>query len=114
MKITLKVWRQANAKVAGKLVTYQVDDCSPDMSFLELLDVLNEQLIGKGEEPVAFDHDCREGICGSCGVMIDGQAHGPQKQTTACQLHMRTFNDGDTITVEPWRAKAFPVIRDLV
>jgi succinate dehydrogenase / fumarate reductase iron-sulfur subunit len=114
VKITLKVWRQADAKTAGKLVTYQVDDCSPDMSFLELLDVLNEQLIAKGEEPVAFDHDCREGICGSCGVMIDGQAHGPQKATTACQLHMRTFNDGDTITVEPWRAKAFPVIRDLV
>ena len=114
MHITLKVWRQSDAKAAGRLVTYQVDDCSPDMSFLELLDVLNEQLIAKGEEPVAFDHDCREGICGSCGVMIDGHAHGPQKQTTACQLHMRTFNDGDTITVEPWRARAFPVIRDLV
>ncbi|HVX88341.1 MAG TPA: succinate dehydrogenase/fumarate reductase iron-sulfur subunit [Gemmatimonadales bacterium] len=114
MKITLNVWRQSDPKAAGRLVTYQVDDCSPDMSFLELLDVLNEQLIAKGEEPVAFDHDCREGICGSCGVMIDGQAHGPQAQTTACQLHMRTFKDGDTITVEPWRAKAFPVIRDLV
>ena len=113
MKITLKVWRQPGPKVPGKLVTYQVDDCSPDMSFLELLDVLNEGLIAKGEEPVAFDHDCREGVCGSCGVMIDGHAHGPQKQTTACQLHMRTFHDGDTITVEPWRAKAFPVIRDL-
>ena len=114
MKITLKVWRQAGPATAGQLVTYQVDDCSPDMSFLELLDVLNEQLIAKGEEPVAFDHDCREGICGACGVMIDGHAHGPQKQTTACQLHMRTFNDGDTITVEPWRAKAFPVLRDLM
>ena len=114
MRITLKVWRQSGPTAAGKLVTYQVDDCSPDMSFLELLDVLNEGLIAKGEEPIAFDHDCREGICGSCGVMIDGHAHGPQKQTTACQLHMRTFNDGDTITVEPWRAKAFPVIRDLV
>ncbi len=114
MKITLKVWRQRSPAAAGKIVTYQVDDCSPDMSFLELLDVLNEQLIAKGEEPVAFDHDCREGICGSCGLMIDGQAHGPQKATTACQLHMRTFHDGDTITVEPWRAKAFPVLRDLV
>jgi succinate dehydrogenase / fumarate reductase iron-sulfur subunit len=114
VKITLNVWRQASPKVAGKLVTYQVDHASPDMSFLELLDVLNEDLTAKGEEPVAFDHDCREGICGSCGLMIDGQAHGPQKETTACQLHMRTFNDGDTITVEPWRAKAFPVVRDLV
>lgn len=114
MKITLKVWRQQGPKAPGKLVTYQVDDCSPDMSFLELLDVLNEQLIAKGAEPVAFDHDCREGICGSCGVMIDGQAHGPQQQTTACQLHMRSFNDGDTITVEPWRATAFPIVKDLV
>jgi succinate dehydrogenase / fumarate reductase iron-sulfur subunit len=114
MKITLKVWRQAGPATPGKLVTYQVDDCSPDMSFLELLDVLNEKLIAKGEEPVAFDHDCREGICGACSLMIDGQAHGPQKLTTTCQLHMRTFNDGDTITVEPWRAKAFPVVKDLV
>ena len=114
MKITLNVWRQSGPAAPGKLVTYQVDDCSPDMSFLELLDVLNGQLIAKGEEPVAFDHDCREGICGSCGVMIDGHAHGPQKQTTACQLHMRTFHDGDTITVEPWRSKAFPVVKDLV
>ena len=114
MRITLNVWRQAGPAAPGKLVTYQVDDCSPDMSFLELLDVLNEKLIAKGEEPVAFDHDCREGICGSCGVMINGDAHGPQQQTTACQLHMRTFHDGDTITVEPWRAKAFPVVKDLV
>ena len=114
MKITLNVWRQSGPAAPGKLVTYQVDDCSPDMSFLELLDVLNEQLIAKGEEPVAFDHDCREGICGSCGVMIDGDAHGPQTATTACQLHMRSFQDGATITVEPWRARAFPVVKDLV
>ncbi|HET7042079.1 MAG TPA: succinate dehydrogenase/fumarate reductase iron-sulfur subunit [Gemmatimonadales bacterium] len=114
MRITLNVWRQSSPTAPGKLVTYQVDDCSPDMSFLELLDVLNEKLIAKGEEPVAFDHDCREGICGSCGMMIDGHAHGPQKLTTACQLHMRTFKDGDTITVEPWRARAFPVVKDLV
>jgi succinate dehydrogenase / fumarate reductase iron-sulfur subunit len=114
MKITLNVWRQSGPAAPGKLVTYQVDDCSPDMSFLELLDVLNEQLIAKGEEPVAFDHDCREGICGSCGVMIDGDAHGPQAATTACQLHMRSFQDGATITVEPWRARAFPVVKDLV
>ncbi|MEO6068437.1 MAG: succinate dehydrogenase/fumarate reductase iron-sulfur subunit [Gemmatimonadota bacterium] len=114
MHITLKVWRQSGPTARGKLVTYQVDDCSPDMSFLELLDVLNEKLIAKGAEPIAFDHDCREGICGSCGVMIDGHAHGPQKATTACQLHMRSFHDGDSITVEPWRAKAFPVVKDLV
>ena len=114
MKITLKIWRQSGPTAPGKLVTYQVDDCSPDMSFLELLDVLNEKLIAKGAEPIAFDHDCREGICGSCGVMIDGHAHGPQKATTACQLHMRSFHDGDSITVEPWRAKAFPVVKDLV
>ena len=114
MKITLKIWRQSGPTAPGKLVTYQVDDCSPDMSFLELLDVLNEKLIAKGVEPIAFDHDCREGICGSCGVMIDGHAHGPQKATTACQLHMRSFHDGDSITVEPWRAKAFPVVKDLV
>ena len=114
MKITLKVWRQASAAVAGKLVTYQVDDCSPDMSFLELLDVLNEQLIAKGEEPIAFDHDCREGICGSCGMVINGRPHGPRRATTACQLHMRQFADGQEIWIEPWRARPFPVLKDLV
>lgn len=114
MKLKLKIWRQPNAKAQGKLVDYQLDDVSSDMSFLEMLDVLNEQLVDKGEEPVVFDHDCREGICGSCDMMINGQPHGPQKLTTACQLHMRQFNDGDTIYIEPWRAKAFPVIKDLV
>ncbi|WP_324649701.1 succinate dehydrogenase/fumarate reductase iron-sulfur subunit [Georgenia sp. H159] len=113
MRITLKVWRQPNAATRGRMVDYQLDDVSEDMSFLEMLDVLNEQLIEKGEEPVAFDHDCREGICGSCGLMIDGVAHGPEV-TTVCQLHMRSFSDGDTITVEPWRADPFPVIKDLV
>lgn len=113
MRITLKVWRQANAATRGRMVDYQLDDVSEDMSFLEMLDVLNEQLIGQGEEPVAFDHDCREGICGMCGLMIDGVAHGPEV-TTVCQLHMRSFKDGDTITVEPWRADPFPVIKDLV
>src|SRR6187401_3581799 len=102
MKLILHVWRQKSPTHAGQMVRYEHNQVNPDMSFLELLDVLNEQLIARGEEPVAFDHDCREGICGSCGVMIDGHAHGPQKETTACQLHMRTFNDGDTITVEPW------------
>ena len=114
MRLNLVVWRQAGPTTAGRFVTYTANDVVPEMSFLEMLDVLNEELTLKGESPIAFDHDCREGICGSCGVMIDGHAHGPQKQTTACQLHMRTFHDGDTITVEPWRAKAFPVIRDLV
>ena len=113
MRITLKVWRQPNAEVRGTLVDYPLDDISQDMSFLEMLDVLNEQLIARGEEPVAFDHDCREGICGMCGLMIDGVAHGPEV-TTTCQLHMRSFKDGDTITVEPWRADPFPVIKDLV
>ncbi|MCM3660693.1 succinate dehydrogenase/fumarate reductase iron-sulfur subunit [Georgenia satyanarayanai] len=113
MRITLKVWRQANAATRGRMVDYRLDDVSEDMSFLEMLDVLNEQLIGQGEEPVAFDHDCREGICGMCGLMIDGIAHGPEV-TTVCQLHMRSFKDGDTITVEPWRADPFPVIKDLV
>ncbi len=113
MRITLKVWRQANAATRGRMVDYALDDVSEDMSFLEMLDVLNEQLIAKGEEPVAFDHDCREGICGMCGLMIDGVAHGPEV-TTVCQLHMRSFKDGDTITVEPWRADPFPVIKDLV
>lgn len=113
MKITLKVWRQEGPKKAGRLATYQMDNVSEHMSFLEMLDVLNEELIEKGEEPVAFDHDCREGICGMCGLVINGLAHGPER-TTTCQLHMRTFKDGDTITVEPWRAKAFPIIKDLV
>jgi succinate dehydrogenase / fumarate reductase iron-sulfur subunit len=113
MRVTLKVWRQASTVTDGRLVTYDVDDVSPDMSFLEMLDVLNEQLILSGEDPVAFDSDCREGICGQCGLMIDGQAHGPEV-TTTCQLHMRTFKDGDTITIEPWRATAFPVLKDLV
>lgn len=114
MKITLNVWRQKSSKDAGKLVRYELNDVSEHMSFLEMLDVLNEQLMEKGEEPIAFEHDCREGICGSCAMMINGMAHGPQKLTTACQLHMRTFNDGDEITVEPWRATAFPVQKDLV
>lgn len=113
MKITLKVWRQKNAKDKGGFKTYQLDDISEDMSFLEMFDVLNEELIIKGEEPVHFDHDCREGICGTCSMYINGKPHGP-KQTTTCQLHMRSFYDGQTITVEPWRARPFPVIRDLV
>src|SRR3954464_12500039 len=114
MNLTLKIWRQKGPSVKGKLVTYEVSDISTDMSFLEMLDVLNEKLILDGDDPVAFDHDCREGICGSCGVMINGVAHGPERATTACQLHMRHFSDGDTIDVEPWRAKPFPVIKDLV
>jgi succinate dehydrogenase / fumarate reductase iron-sulfur subunit len=114
MRVTLRVWRQKNASESGRLVTYKAKDVSPDMSFLEMLDTINEDLIMRGEEPIAFDHDCREGICGSCGLMINGIAHGPERGTTACQLHMRSFNDGDTITIEPWRAKAFPVIKDLI
>ena len=113
MRITLKIWRQAGPDTPGAMATYVQDDVSPDMSFLEMLDVLNEGLIAKGDEPVAFDHDCREGICGMCGLIINGDAHGPQ-QTTTCQLHMRSFSDGDTITIEPWRADAFPVLKDLV
>lgn len=113
MRITLKIWRQAGPNATGQLATYQVDDVSEDMSFLEMLDVLNEELNERGEEPVAFDSDCREGICGTCGVVINGEPHGPEV-TTTCQLHMRSFRDGDTITVEPWRASAFPVLRDLV
>lgn len=113
MKLTLHIWRQKNRTSPGRVVTYPVDGISPDMSFLEMLDVLNEQLIKANEEPVAFDQDCREGICGSCAMMINGQAHGPERATTACQLHMRSFRDGDHITVEPWRAKAFPVVRDV-
>ena len=112
MNLTLRVWRQVNPAVKGKMVSYHVTDVSPDMSFLEMLDVLNEQLILSDDDPIAFDHDCREGICGSCGLMIDGIAHGPG-QTTVCQLHMRSFKDGDVIDVEPWRASAFPVIKDL-
>ncbi len=114
MHLTVKVWRQTGPDDTGRLETHQVDGVSADMSFLEMLDLLNEQLISEGAEPVAFDHDCREGICGSCGVMINGQAHGPQLGTATCQLHMRKFRDGDTIVVEPWRARAFPVIKDLV
>ncbi|MBC7310555.1 MAG: succinate dehydrogenase/fumarate reductase iron-sulfur subunit [Actinomycetales bacterium] len=113
MKLTLKIWRQDGPNAKGDFVTYQVDDILPDMSFLEMLDVLNERLIAEGTEPIAFDSDCREGICGMCGLMISGYAHGP-KQTTTCQLHMRSFSDGETITIEPWRADPFPVIRDLV
>jgi succinate dehydrogenase / fumarate reductase iron-sulfur subunit len=113
VKITLQVWRQAGPDAPGDFETYEAD-ASPDMSFLELLDDVNETLIGEGREPIAFDHDCREGICGTCGVMINGRAHGPQGATTTCQLHMRKFDDGDTIVVEPWRAAAFPIVRDLV
>jgi succinate dehydrogenase / fumarate reductase iron-sulfur subunit len=113
MNLTLRVWRQKNRNADGKIVDYQVRDISPDMSFLEMLDVLNEDLLHKGDEPVAFDHDCREGICGSCNLFINGRAHGPEAGTTTCQLHMRKFSDGDTITIEPWRANAFPVNKDL-
>ena len=114
MKLTLHVWRQKSPRDDGRFVTYEAKDISPDMSFLEMLDVVNERLIAIGEEPIAFDHDCREGICGTCGMVINGKAHGPRRGTTACQLHMRSFKDGDSITIEPWRASAFPVIRDLV
>src|SRR5512144_745956 len=113
VNLTLKIWRQAGPKAKGDMVTYSVTDISEDMSFLEMLDVLNEQLNARGEEPIAFDSDCREGICGMCGLMISGQAHGPEV-TTTCQLHMRSFRDGDVITIEPWRANAFPIIKDLV
>jgi len=114
MRLTLHVWRQAGPAERGGFARYEIPDASPDMSFLELLDVLNEQLIAAREEPIAFDHDCREGICGSCGVVINGRPHGPRKATTACQLHLRHFQDGEQIWVEPWRAKAFPVLKDLV
>jgi len=114
MKLTLKIWRQKNAKDTGKIVDYKINDISPDMSFLEMLDVLNNKLIEEGESPVAFDHDCREGICGSCSLYINGEAHGPDRLVTTCQLHMRKFKDGDTIFIEPFRAKGFPVIKDLV
>lgn len=114
MNLTLHVWRQKNRNAEGAFVTYQARDVSPDMSFLEMLDVVNEGLILKGEEPIAFDHDCREGICGQCGVVVNGSPHGPRSATTTCQLHMRSFKDGDTLTLEPWRANAFPVIKDLI
>lgn len=114
MNLTLKVWRQQNSQSTGGFETYQVKDISSEMSFLEMIDVLNEQLIVEGKDPIAFDHDCREGICGMCSMYINGQAHGPWQQNTTCQLHMRAFKDGDTIVVEPWRATAFPVLKDLM
>jgi succinate dehydrogenase / fumarate reductase iron-sulfur subunit len=114
MKLTLKIWRQKNAQDKGRMVTYPIDGIDGDMSFLEMLDVLNNDLISRGEEPVVFDHDCREGICGSCSLQINGEPHGPDRMITTCQLHMRKFNDGDTIVIEPFRAKAFPVIKDLM
>ena len=114
MSLTLRIWRQDGPTAKGKMVTYKVSDISPDMSFLEMLDVLNERLILDGDDPIAFDHDCREGICGMCGMMINGVAHGPMAATTTCQLHMRTFKDGDEIWVEPFRARAFPIMKDLV
>jgi len=113
MNLTLKVWRQAHKNAKGKMETYQMKEVSPDMSFLEMMDVLNEQLMAEGIDPIAFDHDCREGICGMCSMFINGEAHGPDRLVTTCQLHMRKFKDGDTITIEPFRAKAFPVIKDL-
>jgi succinate dehydrogenase / fumarate reductase iron-sulfur subunit len=114
MRLTLHVWRQPDPASEGGFVRYEASDVSPDMSFLEMLDVVNEGLIARGEEPIAFDHDCREGICGTCGMVINGRPHGPRAATTACQLHMRSFRDGEQVTIEPWRAAAFPVIRDLV
>ncbi len=114
MRVTLHVWRQRDARSTGAFATYEADDISPDMSFLEMLDVVNERLITRGEDPIAFDHDCREGICGTCGMVINGSPHGPRRLTTACQLHLRSFADGDEIWIEPWRATAFPVVKDLV
>jgi succinate dehydrogenase / fumarate reductase, iron-sulfur subunit len=114
MNLTLRVWRQAGPETPGRMVEYEAHDISPDMSFLEMLDVVNERLMERGEMPIAFDHDCREGICGSCSLMINGMAHGPERGTASCQLHMRSFKDGDTISVEPWRARAFPILKDLV
>lgn len=114
MNLTLRIWRQKDAGSSGRMVTYQVSEVEPDMSFLEMLDLLNEKLALGGDEPVAFDHDCREGICGSCGVVINGVAHGPNKATTTCELYMRHFRDGSILDVEPWRARAFPVVRDLI
>ena len=114
MTLKLEIWRQKNASTPGNMTSYTLEGVSPDMSFLEMLDILNDKLIKEGQEPVAFDHDCREGICGMCSLMINGQAHGPERATTTCQLHMRKFKDGDTIVIEPWRAKAFPVLKDLM
>lgn len=114
MNLTLHVWRQAGPSAEGRLVKYEARDVEPEMSFLEMLDVVNERLIETGQEPIAFDHDCREGICGSCGMMINGVAHGPMRGTATCQLHMRSFSDGDEVYIEPWRARAFPIVRDLV
>ncbi len=114
MKLNLNVWRQRNASAPGRFVTYGATNVSPDMSFLEMLDVVNEGLTRRGEDPIAFDHDCREGICGTCGIVVNGAAHGPRRLTTACQVHMRNFTNGQTLTIEPWRAKAFPVLKDLV
>ena len=114
MKLKLKIWRQKNSNDKGKIVSYDIENISPDMSFLEMMDVLNEQLTSRGIDPVAFDHDCREGICGSCSMFINGEAHGPDRLVTTCQLHMRKFKDGDTIHIEPFRANSFPVIKDLV
>lgn len=114
MNLTLKIWRQKNAEAKGGIETYPISNVSPDSSFLEMLDLLNEQLVSEGQEPIAFDHDCREGICGMCSLFINGEAHGPDRKITTCQLHMRMFNDGDTIYIEPWRAGAMPVIKDLV
>ena len=114
MKLTLNVWRQKDSKSEGKFVTYDAPDISPDMSFLEMLDVVNRRLVEKGEDPIAFDHDCREGICGMCGIVVNGNPHGPRRGTTSCQLHMRTFKDGDVITLEPWRVTPFPVLKDLI
>jgi len=114
MKVKLKIWRQENSKAKGKFVDYTLDDVSPAMSFLEMLDALNEKLITTGDSPVAYEHDCREGICGCCSLYINGRPHGPEEETTTCELHLRSFTDGQTIVVEPWRAKPFPVIRDLI
>jgi succinate dehydrogenase / fumarate reductase iron-sulfur subunit len=114
VNLTLHVWRQKNARAAGRFVTYRATNVSPDSSFLEMLDVVNEELIAKGDDPIAFDHDCREGICGACGVVINGSPHGPKQRTTTCQLHMRSFKDGDAVVLEPWRATAFPVVKDLI
>ena len=114
MRLTLKIWRQKDSKSKGKFVIYSIENISSNCSFLEMLDILNEQLIEKNEEPVAFDHDCREGICGMCSLYINGRPHGPDDAVTTCQLHMRKFKDGDTITIEPWRARPFPVIKDLI
>ncbi|MCD6658593.1 MAG: succinate dehydrogenase/fumarate reductase iron-sulfur subunit [Lentimicrobium sp.] len=114
MNLTLKIWRQKNATSKGKFVTYKVNDISPNSSFLEMMDILNESLVTRGEDPVAFDHDCREGICGACSMYINGRPHGPDKAITTCQLHMRRFKDGDTIVIEPWRARPFPVLKDLI